>query len=768
MQRIVKFAALWLVLLLGVANAQTSRIPVGPALNGQSAIANGSAGGGIGGSTKNACGATDHICNVVNFGADVTGLTDSTTAIQKTVNAACAAGASTTNTPEVYLPATPGSGCYLISSPILLNCTHLKFNGGGWQQTQFCQNYYGPTLIAQAAETGWKPPLSSSITVPWQATHVYAQYKEIVDSNGNVEVATTAGTSGSSAPSWPGSNGGTVVDGGTLTWTRALTGTTNGTGNGWLDCASPEMWPGAGFGSNNCQLELSNPADLESQINGLSTFTIEFFVSELATFSSQEIDLARYGVGFPGATGGIDAFNIQLNSANGACTGNCLRFIFNLGGSAVTAFSNLAAGSVAVGVPVPIAITYDGTTLRGYVNGVLAASNTGSGNLTVLPYESLLLGSTAPQVYPGLDGGLSLEPSYFSSLRISNTARYTGSTYTPPTTAFGWDPNTVALFNFPTSGVPTGTTEGFVGGGEKAAFVPIETSDGGALLDPIYIGNMQLADNGIYANWMDNSTIQNIWQGGAGRTCMNLHDNDYQDEILRAFCGIVPAPKTNVGFIFGNQSNDNLYNHLQCDGQYTCIEQVSGSGHYILPDYSDRGYAIAPVAFYEAQAVLDSLELDIEDSAMNETAGILSQGAYAPILVRGGQLPSGSSGTSALAINGGAPIIAQGVSFGGTYLNLLDVLGAPTAPVQIDSSTLPTYTNRTNSGNGQYLVITQHNTPEKVLLPNLWTCATVNTGVPLLATDTNICTFYAAYTSSSTTGSSPCVLTCDGTNWRAQ
>ena len=52
-------------------------------------------------------------------------------------------------------------------APILLNCS-LKFNGAGWQQTQICQNYYGPTIIAQAAEAGWKPPLTASVTATWQ------------------------------------------------------------------------------------------------------------------------------------------------------------------------------------------------------------------------------------------------------------------------------------------------------------------------------------------------------------------------------------------------------------------------------------------------------------------------------------------------------------------------------------------------------------------------------------------------------------------------
>ena len=88
---------------------------------------------------------------------------------------------------------------------------------------------------------------------------------------------------------------------------------------------------------------------------------------------------------------------------------------------------------------------------------------------------------------------------------------------------------------------------------------------------------------------MLNSTIENIQINGAGRTCINLHDNDYQDTVRRAFCAVVPFAKTNVGFLFMNQSNNNLYEHLQCDGQYTCIEQAGGFRAYVMPDFTDRG-----------------------------------------------------------------------------------------------------------------------------------------------------------------------------------
>jgi hypothetical protein len=57
----------------------------------------------------------------------------------------------------------------------------------------------------------------------WAASHPYTLDARIIDSNGNVEVATTAGTSGSpTAPIWATTPGLTTADGtGTLVWTNA-------------------------------------------------------------------------------------------------------------------------------------------------------------------------------------------------------------------------------------------------------------------------------------------------------------------------------------------------------------------------------------------------------------------------------------------------------------------------------------------------------------------------------------------------------------------
>ncbi len=637
------------------------------------------------------------------------GVTDDTVAIQGAVSAACAA--SGTHKPEVYLPATPGGFCYYTSAPILLNCS-LKFNGAGWNQTSICQNYYGPTLIAQGAETGWKPPLASSITATWTASHSYSQFKEILDTNNNVEVATTGGTSGTgSHPTWPiscpiASAPCTTTDN-TVTWTFGMVGSqlATGTGSAW-DAVSPEMWPGAGFSSNNAPIEVGNPGNLESPLNGLPQFTVEFYGGVMESTATRGTLYFGPGiiVGQPGTPSVYTAALIfYLTDAQGSCPHNCLWASGYIGGSYVQVAPTTLSAALPIGAPQHIALTYDGTNVRLFLGGVLLKTVAASGNWDILPYSSITMSNQNPGIYPGMQASTNAAYAYYSSLRFSKSARYT-SAFTPPTAQFSYDANTIALFNFPVSGVPTGTTEGEVNG--KNAFIPIETSDGGADLNPLYIGNMQLNDNGIYANWMLNSTIENIQINGAGRSCIHLHDNDYQDTVRRVMCVVVPYAKTNVGFLFMNQSNNNLYEHLQCDGQYTCIEEASGSGHYIVPDFSDRGFAVYPLAFMQAQAILDSPELDVEDSAPNQLAAVYSNAGYAPVIVNGGQLTLGSTSAAYLTINTGAPFVVNGTDFSdyaGVPAEVLNVIGNPSSPVRMKDAVWSDTPALTNSGKSWWL-----------------------------------------------------------------
>jgi Concanavalin A-like lectin/glucanases superfamily/Pectate lyase superfamily protein len=649
-----------------------------------------------------------HVNGVINvkappYLAKGDGTTDDTAAIQAAINAACA---SSSNKTEVYLPATPGAS-YKITSPLLINCA-LKFTGAGWQQTQMTQSYLGPTIVAQEAETGWKPPLASSVTATWASAHSYAQYWELLDSNGNVEVQTaSACTSGSTQPTWPATQGSTVTDN-TCTWQVGMIGTqlATGTGSAW-DAVTPGFWPGV-TGVNNATTEIGNALDLEDYLTGLSHFTVEFYMNPIGTTATGG-GTTYYTFGIESADpeqSNLSALQIYLADAQGSCAHNCLGAILNIGGR-VALQPTTSAASVSSGATHHIAVTYDGSTATLWLDGVSIKTASVSGNWTFPAYESVMLADRYPQYYPGGSPTTPDLPAYYDSLRISNIARYTAN-FTPPTAKFTADSNTVLLLNYPTT-TATGTMEAFVGTSQTPGYFPIETSEGGADLNFVYIGNMSLADNGIWAAWMLNSTIENINDGPyAGRTCIQLHDNDYQDTIRRAFCQVVPTARTRVGFLFLNASNNNLYDHLQCDGQYTCIEQATGNGTYILPDYTDRGYTIYPFVNVEGQALYDSPTTDIENADTNFKADFYSTLATAPTVVNGGELGMpGGGGPAWFEVSGGKGFTVTGADLLGSTTEVLAVDTPPTSVSTIRDPILTVPSLLTNSGDTYWLRVMQ-------------------------------------------------------------
>lgn len=90
-----------------------------------------------------------------------------------------------------------------------------------------------------------------------------------------------------------------------------------------------------------------------------------------------------------------------------------------------------------------IALVYNGTTLTLYINGVSVGTATVSGTW----------GNQAGNLVVGnkFDFGSNNFPGYIQELRISNIARYSGSSYTPSATPFVTDANTVLLMHLANS-----------------------------------------------------------------------------------------------------------------------------------------------------------------------------------------------------------------------------------------------------------------------------------------------------------------------------
>lgn len=116
-----------------------------------------------------------------------------------------------------------------------------------------------------------------------------------------------------------------------------------------------------------------------------------------------------------------------------------------------------------------IAFVHDVTQQRVYLDGVLIGSRAVSGtigNATQAGHPAAIGGSQ-------FDQNNSLVPSFLGlldSIRISNVARYSGASYTPPTGDMTSDANTLILFNFNPGDVTGNTITDLSGNGHTGTF----------------------------------------------------------------------------------------------------------------------------------------------------------------------------------------------------------------------------------------------------------------------------------------------------------
>ncbi len=113
-----------------------------------------------------------------------------------------------------------------------------------------------------------------------------------------------------------------------------------------------------------------------------------------------------------------------------------------------TGFSSIAGGAITTGANHHAALSWDGTTLRLFLDGTQVASTARSGTLSQKPYEAVRIGPDQDQ-FP--DGGIGIANNpngRMDGVRLSNNARYT-SNFTPPTAKWGApDANTLVQCNF--------------------------------------------------------------------------------------------------------------------------------------------------------------------------------------------------------------------------------------------------------------------------------------------------------------------------------
>lgn len=258
----------------------------------------------------------------------------------------------------------------------------------------------------------------------------------------------------------------------------------DGTGNYWL-----------GFSEN-----------FNMTLNGLGAFAIEFAVSFdsipssgnslLSCAGARESYFQVFTIGTTGLpSGGHDTLSVSCQ----------------IGSSLVS----LTSGSTTVvaSTTYKIAVTYDGSTLRLFINGTLANSVAATGNVNQPNYCDWVLGAFQQYMFEGGARG-NTTACAVDGLRISKTARYTAN-YTASGAKPGWDSNTLLLHNFDNESGQfsrCSTTDG--SGNAQTQWIMLRRVDQSGVSGGL-IKNLSFVDGlgfktGIWANCFNNVTMDNV------------------------------------------------------------------------------------------------------------------------------------------------------------------------------------------------------------------------------------------------------------------
>lgn len=322
--------------------------------------------------------------NVLNFGADPTGVADSTAAIQSCLDAAQAAALTTINNlnlrPTVYFP----RGYYNISKPIFMGGAGVYLVGDG-PSSSFIGSvfpgtfYFGPGILASQ-----NPVVSGAGVLPAYVTSLLT-----------------------------------------------------GSGNAWDMSANLYFFPLDWIGTPRT-------------LNGQSGFTAEMTLKLTANQVNNRGNLISSGSTTQiGTNPGV---NDVINTA----------FQLWVGGSAILQQNHIigaltingvfqqviSSGALTLNTNHHVALTYDGTNIKLWIDGNLDQTLNAPGTITQSPFESVTLGASY-QIFPAGSSGINW-PAAFATvdgIRVSNVARYTAN-FTPPSSKPVADNNDFLVLNF--------------------------------------------------------------------------------------------------------------------------------------------------------------------------------------------------------------------------------------------------------------------------------------------------------------------------------
>lgn len=433
----------------------------------------------------------------------------------------------------------------------------------------------------------------------------------------------------------------------------------------------PALATGAGSslymdGTMNYLLNLRENGAVE--LNGRNSLTIEFFYKPNISVSAGAYNI----ISSSGSATGPDS-NTSVAILHGE--GDQITAMMNIGGTIRSVTS--PANAVSVGTTVHVALTYDGSMLRLFLNGVLKSSTAVSGTIVQKSNEDFVLG---PKVGGFLEGAMDnyMAKGWVDSVRISATARYTAN-FTPPTAKFANDGATMFLLNFDNNWDQFTAASTMLG--TEHLFL---RRFGGSMGQ---VGNFHLSDlsfigTGPEFMYMVNSLIDNV-QVTAARRGVHLINNCYLNRLTSV--RVIGSGTTQFGLGIGPQS-----------GALSMTDISLSGGHF--PFYMDASSAVIDGLWIElteggeigavlkgwvnASVVINHPVISTETGPSTVKYAVAEVG-MGTVVMNGGVIET-YSGAPHVGVFGGGAIIHTGANYSGMApASIYRIVSPPTYPVQL-------------------------------------------------------------------------------------
>ncbi len=408
-------------------------------------------------------------------------------------------------------------------------------------------------------------------------------------------------------------------------------------------------------------------------LNGLSAFTVEAFVKPTATNDGQII--ASSGR-FLASSPVTQAFSLQMVSSQ-------LEGRLNLGGTTYIVDSG-SGNTLSSNTVYHVAMSWDGSTIRIFINGTLVASRSASGTIQQAITEDVTIG---PSIYDWPDGSIlgNAIHGYVDSIRLSKTGRYTTG-FTAPTAKLTADSNTLGLLNFDQIQGPMvgmNTSNGL-------AWIPVrrtnetnganEISNSAAVLNNVVLRNFGInasyGQNGIFATVTLNSVFDRLWINGT-RNGLYLWNNCYQNsshDVAINTSGTATLGR--IGLANIGQSGVNQFHHLRVNGGPYPLVDYEGSMLLDMLDVAQQSNTVYG-AFFKATGdstvTLNSPIIDVEAGGTT-WLGALVFSSVGSAVANGGEIDSTNS-APAVIVDGGGSLSLFG--------NRMSLSGSPPAAIHV-------------------------------------------------------------------------------------